>query len=217
MAQKNFMGTIGWIKSNLMISSQASEKGYSNENFYPGAPDIPDSAGPVPIAIPGTLSSNGKINDRNILEKGSYQTKRYGIYGSSGSSIAQYISEVTITFKANDGATSAIKLLQNGNSDDQLSLSYDSTSKKYKAKLEIGDTVHYSSPLIETGKWYTITITPIANGLKMVIKQGNTIIESKNCTQSGWQFFAFTIIGINTNMSTSYAQINLSGDKTYVK
>lgn len=43
MVQNKFLGTIGWIKSNLMISSQASEKGYSNENFYPGAPNIPDS------------------------------------------------------------------------------------------------------------------------------------------------------------------------------
>ena len=43
MTKQGFLGTIGWIKSNLMISSQASEKGYSNENFYPGASDIPDS------------------------------------------------------------------------------------------------------------------------------------------------------------------------------
>ena len=37
------MGTIGWIKSNLMVSSQASEKGYSNENFYPGSDNVPES------------------------------------------------------------------------------------------------------------------------------------------------------------------------------
>ena len=43
MENKIFLGTIGWIKSNLMVSSQSSEKGYNNENFYPGAPNIPDS------------------------------------------------------------------------------------------------------------------------------------------------------------------------------
>ena len=43
MAQQGFLGTIGYIKANLMSSSQASEKGYGNDNFYPGAPNIPES------------------------------------------------------------------------------------------------------------------------------------------------------------------------------
>ena len=47
MTQNGFLGTIGWIKSNLMVSSQASEKGYSNENFYPGASNIPESEASV--------------------------------------------------------------------------------------------------------------------------------------------------------------------------
>ena len=48
MTKQAFLGTIGWIKSNLMVSSQANEKGYSNENFYPGAPSIPESEPLIP-------------------------------------------------------------------------------------------------------------------------------------------------------------------------
>lgn len=47
MTQNKFLGTIGYIKANLMSSSQASEKGYRNENFYPGAENIPDSEASV--------------------------------------------------------------------------------------------------------------------------------------------------------------------------
>lgn len=44
MTQNNgFLGTIGWIKGNLMSSSQASQKGYSNETFYPGLDNVPES------------------------------------------------------------------------------------------------------------------------------------------------------------------------------
>lgn len=38
-----FIGTIGYIKGNLMSSSALVDKGYSNETFYPGAENIPDS------------------------------------------------------------------------------------------------------------------------------------------------------------------------------
>lgn len=68
MAKQGFLGTIGWIKSNLMVSSQASEKGYSNENFYPGAPNIPDSeptANFLPISFKTsnvTIDENGIVN-----------------------------------------------------------------------------------------------------------------------------------------------------------
>ena len=43
MEQQGFLGTIGYIKANLMSSPALQDKNYSNENFYPGAENIPDS------------------------------------------------------------------------------------------------------------------------------------------------------------------------------
>jgi hypothetical protein len=42
--KQGFLGTIGWIKGNLMSNPNLLDKNYNNENFYPGAPDIPNSA-----------------------------------------------------------------------------------------------------------------------------------------------------------------------------
>lgn len=73
--KQGFLGTIGWIKSNLMVSSQASEKGYSNEN--PGAENIPDSEpnSKTPLnenLIPEMTSVNSPIGtcfaDRTVTE-----------------------------------------------------------------------------------------------------------------------------------------------------
>ena len=44
MTQNGFLGTIGWIKGNLMSNPNLLDKNYNNENFYPGSPDIPNSA-----------------------------------------------------------------------------------------------------------------------------------------------------------------------------
>ena len=52
MTQQGFLGTIGWIKGNLMSSSQASLKGYDNNNFIPGATNIPDSEPTRPDGVP---------------------------------------------------------------------------------------------------------------------------------------------------------------------
>ena len=41
--KQGFLGTIGWIKGNLMSNPNLLDKNYNNENFYPGAPDIPNS------------------------------------------------------------------------------------------------------------------------------------------------------------------------------
>ena len=51
--QQYFLGTIGWIKANLMASSQASDK-YNNDNFYPGSPDLPSSepTDAIPLNVP---------------------------------------------------------------------------------------------------------------------------------------------------------------------
>lgn len=43
MTQNGFLGTIGWIKGNLMSNPNLLDKNYNNENFYPGSPDIPNS------------------------------------------------------------------------------------------------------------------------------------------------------------------------------
>lgn len=42
--KKNYIGTIGYIKGNLMSNPNLLDKGYNNQNFYPGAPNIPNSA-----------------------------------------------------------------------------------------------------------------------------------------------------------------------------
>ena len=44
MEQNGFLGTIGYIKANLMSNPNLLDTNYNNENFYPGAPDIPNSA-----------------------------------------------------------------------------------------------------------------------------------------------------------------------------
>ena len=41
---RNYIGTIGYIKGNLMCNSELLDKGYSNDTFYPGAPNIPNSS-----------------------------------------------------------------------------------------------------------------------------------------------------------------------------
>ena len=64
MTQNGFLGTIGWIKSNLMVSSQASEKGYSNETFYPGAENIPESE-PKATFLPISFKTSKVAIDEN--------------------------------------------------------------------------------------------------------------------------------------------------------
>ena len=58
-----YLGTIGWIKSNLMSSSQASNK-YNNDNFYPGSQNIPESE-PKEKYYPIQFISRGKQNGIN--------------------------------------------------------------------------------------------------------------------------------------------------------
>ena len=43
MTQNGFLGTIGWIKGNLMSNSELLDKNYNNENFYPGSNPPPSS------------------------------------------------------------------------------------------------------------------------------------------------------------------------------
>ena len=222
MTQNNFLGTIGWIKGNLLTSSDIGEK-YDNDTFYPGAPNIPDSAGPVPIALAGSVSSNGKLNDRNILEYGCYKlNKRYGFYGSSGSDIKQWISEAVITFKMEQPTVNGyfFPLMHNFNSS-VLELYWDKNNTgKFRVRVSLGDSDIDSEPLVEIGKWYTITLTKISGGLKMDLKQGSNLIVSKNCTtSSGYKFFAFDGLCSYSNTDKKYCttQINLCGDKTYVK
>ena len=84
MTQNNgFLGTIGWIKSNLMVSSQASEKGYSNENFYPGAESIPESE-PKATYLPISFKTNNNvtIDDHgvaNFVQTTGYGGTSYGV------------------------------------------------------------------------------------------------------------------------------------------
>ena len=52
MTSQNYIGTIGYIKGNLMGSSALADKGYSNENFYPGASNIPESNPTRPDGVP---------------------------------------------------------------------------------------------------------------------------------------------------------------------
>ena len=49
---KKFIGTIGYIKGNLMASPALQERGYTNENFFPGAENIPDSEPTILMEIP---------------------------------------------------------------------------------------------------------------------------------------------------------------------
>lgn len=53
--QQFFLGTIGYIKSNLMSSSQASDK-IDNDNFYPGSPNIPETEPLYPEGVPPVTS-----------------------------------------------------------------------------------------------------------------------------------------------------------------
>lgn len=62
MTQNGFLGTIGWIKSNLMSNPDLQDKGYSNETFYPGAENIPESR---PSAKPFKLEPVGAVIDDN--------------------------------------------------------------------------------------------------------------------------------------------------------
>ena len=65
MTQNNgFLGTIGYIKANLMSSPALQDKGYSNENFYPGAESIPESE-PKATFLPIQLQTSYVDIDEN--------------------------------------------------------------------------------------------------------------------------------------------------------
>ena len=158
MTQNGFLGTIGWIKGNLLVSSELTEK-YDNETFYPGAPDIPDSAKPIPIALAGSIIK-GSINDKNIMT-GSYNlNKRYGFYGTSGSGINQWISEAVVTFKINNIPSNYngifFPVLRNDNSGGaQLELYWDKNNTgRFKVRVATGNSTKDSDPLIEANKYY---------------------------------------------------------------
>ena len=78
MAQQGFLGTIGYIKGNLMSNPNLLDKGYSNENFYPGAESIPESAVTHPKRYkyifvgknsdPGRLELPMPINNNSRIE-----------------------------------------------------------------------------------------------------------------------------------------------------
>ena len=94
--EQGFLGTIGYIKANLMSSPALQDKGYSNENFYPGATNIPDSEPTRPDGIPPVTDGlvvcvDGNVNNGfanlvespiGIIHEGSRTTKTdtYGIY-----------------------------------------------------------------------------------------------------------------------------------------
>ena len=94
MTQNGFLGTIGWIKGNLMSNPNLKDKGYSNENFYPGAPNIPNSGSENIVklewigfksAIPSIASKKVKISnnvswvwDAEIGERNSSYTRLIG-------------------------------------------------------------------------------------------------------------------------------------------
>ena len=103
MAQNNFLGTIGWIKSNLMISSQASEKGYNNENFIPGAENIPDSEPTRPDGIPPVTDGLVYCFDGNL--NGDYD--QTGTWGVSWKNLVDgnpsWVSTTGFTNKSNPG------------------------------------------------------------------------------------------------------------------
>ena len=66
MAQNKFLGTIGWIKSNLMTNSSLNGK-YNNQNFYPGSPDIANSTTYVENGI---LYTKGTVVDNTLQVEG---------------------------------------------------------------------------------------------------------------------------------------------------
>lgn len=61
--KQGFLGTIGYIKANLMTSSALAEKDYNNENFYPGSPDVPISDTSKP-SFKFNAVGNVKIDDK---------------------------------------------------------------------------------------------------------------------------------------------------------
>lgn len=77
--EQGFLGTIGWIKGNLMSNPNLLDKGYSNENFYPGAENIPDSAigakPDFPYEAIGDIKIDEDYNVTNFQE--SYTPKNY--------------------------------------------------------------------------------------------------------------------------------------------
>ena len=66
MTSQNYIGTIGYIKGNLMGSSALTDKGYTNENFYPGASNIPDSNPVRPEGMPPVTDGLLLCLDGNI-------------------------------------------------------------------------------------------------------------------------------------------------------
>ena len=84
MTQNNgFLGTIGYIKANLMSSPALQDKGYSNENFYPGAESIPESE-PKATYLPISFKTNNNvtIDDQgvaNFTQTTGYGGTSYGV------------------------------------------------------------------------------------------------------------------------------------------
>lgn len=216
MEKQGFLGTIGWIKGNLLTSSDIGKK-YSNDTFYPGAPNIPNSAGPVPIAIPGTVY--GKLDENNILS-GYYKfNKRYGFTSSSSSSM---ITGVQITFKLLKNISSERSLAGYSSGTYIHVISPSSTSGKYKMGVTYAQNSYsYSDPIIEKDKWYTYRCwrnTSTNKAISMEIKQGSNVLYSNTFSYGSKiasNFIEWLVVG-NGATSSDYCQVNLSGDKTFI-
>lgn len=79
MTQNAFLGTIGYIKGNLMSNPELLDKGYRNENFYPGSTNIPNSHSSdktmMQVAINGNLPYT--IENNVVSWKGSSLKEGY--------------------------------------------------------------------------------------------------------------------------------------------
>lgn len=225
MTQNNFLGTIGWIKGNLLTSSDIGEK-YSNENFYPGAPNIPDSAGPVPIAILGKVT--GAIDENNILGPAGYYTftNQYSFLPNESNSV----QGIQITFKLLKNYTGGqyknlVCYLKGSVYKLALGFRFHSDSGKYKMRFLYSENgISESDPVVEIGNWYTCRVyrdIETNKAITMQILQGSNLVYSNKFSYSSViseprMKYIFTPSTLTNLKYEDWCQVDLKGDKTFI-
>ena len=193
---QSFLGTIGWIKSNLMTSSQASDK-INNDNFYPGSQNIPETEPDRPDGIPPITdglvycfdgNNHGKSNSTwdNLIDNIAYTPKYSSAFTTDDYGTYRPFNNndwtgLELSFTNSSIESTCIWILRKEiNTSSCYPISFKDTSPTLTSLLSWPRPDN--SEILATGNIFTLNASPQKNnsGIYVAIKRGESEI-SKDC------------------------------------
>ena len=200
MNKQGFLGTIGWIKGNLMSNPNLEDKNYNNENFHPGAENIPESN-------PTRLDGVPPVTDGLVL---CYDGNNHGDYGVGNMWGASWLELATNTtgYVSTQGDTTTPKLTN-------------SSGETCYEKWFTDDygTYCYLDKVETRGIIASIDLPNPEHTFIMLIRKQDSTSHIKPCTMINdrniYSQFSYPNTGYNTytdGVSVGYYRTSLRGD-----